>query len=117
MIATAKKTPTTDMQVTSIRLETELKERLRLLSGNQGYQSLIRDILWEYVERNERSHCSRLALGDLRATIPATAQKEEVCELTGAAIAPHSPMLLGLTLAGKFVPVSIDSVGSRAGVE
>lgn len=110
MIATAKKTPTTEMQVTSIRLETDLKERLKVLSGNQGYQSLIRDILWDYVERHERGQSSQLAIADLRATIPATAQREEVCAITGEAIALHSPMFLGLTLSGQFVPVSVDSV-------
>ena len=108
MIATAKRTPTTEMQVTSIRLETDLKEKLKGLSGNQGYQSLIRDILWDYVERNARSRNSCLSLEDIRATLPATAQRDEVCAISGEEIAIHSPMLLGLTLSGEMVPLSPD---------
>jgi predicted transcriptional regulator len=42
------------MQVTSIRLEPELKERLREISGEQGYQTLIRDVLWQFVEQQAR---------------------------------------------------------------
>jgi predicted transcriptional regulator len=48
---TGKRDANTEMQVTSIRLEAELKERLRQISGEQGYQVLIRDILWQFVER------------------------------------------------------------------
>ena len=33
---TLKRTPTTEMEVTSIRLERELKERLKEISGHQG---------------------------------------------------------------------------------
>ena len=110
MIATAKRTPTTEMQVTSIRLETDLKERLKGLSGNQGYQSLIRDILWDYVERNDRARKNSLSLSDVRATMPATAQRQETCAISGRAIAAHSPMFLGLTLSGEMVPISPDSL-------
>ena len=112
MIATAKisakRTPTTEMQVTSIRLETDLKEKLKGLSGNQGYQSLIRDILWDYVERNARSSRNCLSLEDIRATMPATAQREEICAISGQKIAVHSPLFLGLTLSGEMVPISAD---------
>ncbi|WP_313930272.1 hypothetical protein [Trichocoleus sp. FACHB-262] len=46
---TRRPSSTSEMQVTSIRLEAELKERLRELSGEQGYQTLIREILWQFV--------------------------------------------------------------------
>jgi hypothetical protein len=39
-IHSTKRPSTADMQVTSIRLEPELKERLRDLSGDLGYQRL-----------------------------------------------------------------------------
>ena len=42
---TLNRTTTTEMEVTSIRLERELKDKLKELSGNVGYQALIRDIL------------------------------------------------------------------------
>jgi predicted DNA-binding protein len=48
---TLKRTPTTEMEVTSIRLERELKERLKEISGHQGYQALIREVLWKYVQQ------------------------------------------------------------------
>jgi len=38
------------MQVMSIRLEPELKERLRQIAGEHAYQTLIRDVLWQFVE-------------------------------------------------------------------
>ncbi|MBD1910658.1 MULTISPECIES: hypothetical protein [unclassified Leptolyngbya] len=47
---TRKRGTTPDMQVTSIRLEPELKERLREISGERGYQFLIREVLWQFVE-------------------------------------------------------------------
>jgi predicted DNA-binding protein len=34
-----KRVPTTEMEVTSIRLERELKEKLKEISGHQGYQA------------------------------------------------------------------------------
>jgi hypothetical protein len=48
---TRKRGSTSEMQVTSIRLEPELKERLREISGEQGYQTLIREVLWQLVEQ------------------------------------------------------------------
>jgi len=96
------------MEVTSIRLERELKERLKELAGNQGYQALIRDILWKYVQHKsgDRIHLST----DIRASIPATAQKEEYCAITGQLIRPQESMLLGLTTYGDLVPLSINSL-------
>lgn len=110
MVATARRASTTDMQVTSIRLETDLKERLKELAGNQGYQSLIREVLWDYVERQERGRSSHLSLDDIRSTMPAIAQQPECCAITGSEIQAHAPMLLGLTLSGQFVPLSPGSV-------
>jgi hypothetical protein len=45
IVQTLHQISTTEMEVTSIRLERELKERLKELAGNQGYQALIRDVL------------------------------------------------------------------------
>lgn len=110
MVATAKRIATTDMQVTSIRLETDLKDRLKNLAGNQGYQSLIREVLWDYIERQERGNSHHLSLADIRSTISAIAHQPESCAITGAGIAPGEQMLLGLTLSGKFFPLSLASV-------
>jgi hypothetical protein len=107
---TLTRIPTTEMEVTSIRLERELKEKLKELSGNQGYQALIRDILWNYVEQRSQDQATSIRSTEIRATLSATAHKLEQCALTGAAIAPDEPMLLGLTTSGNLIPLSLGSL-------
>ncbi|MDX2239672.1 MAG: hypothetical protein NW224_03210 [Leptolyngbyaceae cyanobacterium bins.302] len=107
---TLTRIPTTEMEVTSIRLERELKEKLKELSGSQGYQALIRDILWNYVQQRSRDYLSPIAQTEIRATIPAIAQTEEQCSLTGVAILPNQSMLLGLTATGALIPLSLNSL-------
>ncbi|UBF27366.1 ribbon-helix-helix domain-containing protein [Kovacikia minuta CCNUW1] len=107
---TLTRTSTTEMEVTSIRLERELKERLKDLSGSQGYQALIRDILWNYVRQKSGDFTPQVSQNEIRATIAATAQQEEHCALTGKLIRPDEPMLLGLTITGVMVPLSPDSL-------
>lgn len=107
---TLTRTTTTDMEVTSIRLERELKEKLKELSGNQGYQALIRDILWNYVQQKSGDYKPQFSLADIRASIAATAQREEYCVLTGRLIRPQESMLLGLTSNGDLVPICVESL-------
>lgn len=105
---------TTEMQVTSIRLEQELKEHLKALAGQQGYQALIREILWSYVEQHSSLQPDQSLPAQnltpqsltIRATLPATAQSTEYCILTGQLIHPGESMLLGLTLEGRLVPLA-----------
>ncbi len=117
---THKRASTTEMQVTSIRLETELKDRLREISGAQGYQALIRDVLWQFVEQQTipdmvpvslRSPLTTfdlpLSREDIRATFDAVAQQVERCAITGQAIQPQQAMWLGLTNQGILVPLAI----------
>lgn len=101
---------TTEMEVTSIRLERDLKEKLKAISGNQGYQALIRDVLWKFIETQNTTAKSQIAPSEIRASIPATAQKEERCMLTGKTIQPQEAMLLGLTQKGVLVPLSVHSI-------
>ncbi len=108
---TMNRTATTDMEVTSIRLERELKEKLKELSGNQGYQALIRDVLWNYVRQRSGEAKPLFERSEIRASLEAVAQKEERCVLTGALIKPREPMLLGLTMHGELVPLSVGSLG------
>ncbi|HEY9661497.1 MAG TPA: hypothetical protein V6C65_23820 [Allocoleopsis sp.] len=85
----------------SIRLEPELKEQLREISGEQGYQTLIREVLWQFVEqqigvdevrpysaedRRSPSHPPRLSMSDIRATFRAVSQQEDQCAITGQRI-------------------------------
>ncbi|MBE9170053.1 hypothetical protein IQ238_21870 [Pleurocapsales cyanobacterium LEGE 06147] len=107
---TITRTSTTEMEVTSIRLEKNLKDKLKELSGNQGYQALIRDILWNYVHQKSGDYRPQFNRSDIRATIEATAQKDESCALTGKLIQENEPMLLALTTYGDFVPLSRESL-------
>jgi len=110
MIRTLPKTTTTEMEVTSIRLERELKESLKQLSGNQGYQALIRDVLWNYVQQKSPGSQPAITPQEIRASIAATSQREERCAITGKFIPPQQPMLLGLTTQGDLLPLSPDSL-------
>jgi len=130
---THKRGSTSEMQVTSIRLESELKERLRQISGEQGYQTLIRDVLWQFVDKQARldellydenrqlpqgenscvlpSYPSMFSISDIRATFRAIAQQEQHCAITGQLIRPQQPMWLGLTITGEIVPLSLEMMG------
>lgn len=110
MILTAPKTSTTDMEVTSIRLERELKDKLKDLAGDQGYQALVREVLWKYVQQNLNGK-NRIPLKDrIRATLPATARRSEQCALTGDPIASGDPMWLGLVGEGEWIPLRVESL-------
>ena len=127
---TRKRGSTSEMQVTSIRLEPELKERLREISGEQGYQTLIREVLWQLVDQqmgvdemrpysaeNRRlprrgncfappSHPPLLSMSDIRATFRAVSQQEDQCAITGQRIQPQQEMLLGLTTDERIIALS-----------
>ncbi|MDX2243917.1 MAG: hypothetical protein NW224_24840 [Leptolyngbyaceae cyanobacterium bins.302] len=125
---TCKRGSTSEMQVTSIRMEPELKERLREIAGEQGYQTLIREVLWQFVEQQmvldqvrwcspseQESYSAKdrrspsdpplLSMSDIRATFRAIAQREEQCAITGQLIQPEQPIWLGLTAMGELVPI------------
>ena len=110
---TLSRTSTTDMEVTSIRLEKELKDSLKAIAGNRGYQALIREILWAYIEQQSGQCTGIVNRQDIRATIPATAEHTERCVLTGQAIAPGEGMLLGLTPQGALVPICESALGKE----
>lgn len=107
---TLTRTTTTEMEVTSIRLERDLKDKLKALSGNTGYQALIRDVLWNYVQQKSGDYRPQFSRQDLRAAVEAIAQTDQQCVLTGTPIPENSPMFLGLTATGDFVPLSPDSL-------
>ncbi len=107
---TLTRTSTTEMEVTSIRFERELKEKLKELAGNQGYQALIRDILWDYVQQNSGKQSPQVSRDEIRATLSAIARQEERCGLTGRPIHAEEPMLLGLTSTGTLIPLRLDSL-------
>ncbi len=106
----APRTSTTEMEVTSIRLERSLKDKLKSLAGDQGYQALVRQVLWTYVQQNSSEGPVRYSREQIRASLPATALQEEQCALTGEPIHPHQPMILGWTAQGDLVPLSPNSL-------
>ena len=95
------------MQVTSIRFDRELIESLKKLAGRQGYQSLIRDVLWDYVRQQTGESQASVDRDDIRATVSAIAQTTERCSLTGQIIHPQEPMQLALMNDGKLVPIAL----------
>jgi metal-responsive CopG/Arc/MetJ family transcriptional regulator len=105
-MTTLTRIPTTEMEVTSIRLERDLKERLKSLSSNQGYQALIRDILWNYVQQRSHEQPAQVDAQEIRARLAAIAAKDEHCALTGRAIRAGEEMFFGLTTTGNLVPLS-----------
>lgn len=104
------RTSTTQMEVTSIRLEKTLKDSLKNLSGSQGYQTLIRDILWNYVQQKSGEYRPNFSQTDIRATVSSIARKDESCVLTGKLIHEGEEMLLALTIHGDLVPVAVDAI-------
>lgn len=107
---TMTRTATTDMEVTSIRLERELKDKLKELSTNRGYQALIRDILWTYVNQRSNEPIIEITDSEIRARLEATAQQNERCAITGKPIKTGEAMFLGLTTTGSLVPLSRSSL-------
>ena len=107
---TLTRTSTTEMEVTSIRLERSLKDKLKELSGNQGYQALIRDILWNYVHQKSGDYRPQFAPSDIRATLEAVARKDESCALTGKLIQEGEAMMVAFTIYGDLVPLSLESL-------
>jgi predicted DNA-binding protein len=105
---TLTRVSTTDMEVTSIRLERSLKEKLKALAGDRGYQALIRDVLWQYIESMAGEHRGDLEAADIRASFEAIAEQEQTCALTGKTIGANEPMRLGLTTKGALVPLCAD---------
>ncbi|MBD2177577.1 hypothetical protein H6F42_11700 [Pseudanabaena sp. FACHB-1998] len=110
MQSTHQMPATTEMEVTSIRLERELKEKLKELAGGQGYQSLIRGVLWDYVANSQSSPSPKRIVADqIRASVTAIAQRNEACAITGKEIRSQDSMFLGLTTSGDWVSLSIGS--------
>ncbi|MGB3138515.1 MAG: hypothetical protein WBB18_17030 [Nodosilinea sp.] len=109
---TATRVSTTEMEVTSIRLERSLKEKLKAIAGDRGYQALIRDVLWQYVEQGGDEKTTESAApvqpDDICASFEAVAEREQVCALTGNLILPNAPMRLGMTTQGRLVPLSVE---------
>ncbi len=105
-MALKTQSPTTEMQVTSIRFERELIDKLKELAGNQGYQALVRDVLWDYVRQHLDDPEFRIDRQQIRTIMSAEAQRQERCALTGNIIQPHEEMWMAFTVDQQLLPVS-----------
>lgn len=103
-------TSTTEMQVTSIRFERELIDKLKTMAGAQGYQSLVREVLWNYVRQQADDAPLRIQRENIRTIMAAEAQQQERCALTGCIIEPCEEIWMALTTDDKLVPLSLDSL-------
>ena len=101
---------TTEMQVTSIRFERELIDRLKSLAGSQGYQSLVREILWEHVKQHSDEPLFQINRENIRTVIAGEAKRQERCALTGKLIEPNEDLWMAWTTDNQLVPLSIDSL-------
>ena len=105
-MALKTQSPTTEMQVTSIRFERELIDKLKELAGHQGYQALVRDVLWDYVRQHSDDPEFRISRQQIRTIIAAEAQRQERCALTGTDIQPHEEMWMAFTVDNQLLPIS-----------
>jgi len=109
-MALRTQTTTTEMQVTSIRFERELIDKLKAMAGNQGYQSLVRNILWEHVKSHSDEPDFQIKREDIRTILAGEARQQERCAITGALIEPNEELWMAWTKDNQLVPVSIDSL-------
>ena len=101
---------TTEMQVTSIRFERELIDKLKSLAGSQGYPSLVREILWDHVRHHSDEPTFQIKRENIRTILAGEARKQERCALTGNAIAPNEELWMAWTTDNQLVPFSLDSL-------
>ncbi|MEL6493345.1 MAG: hypothetical protein AAFV85_15490 [Cyanobacteria bacterium J06634_6] len=109
-MALKTQTVTTEMQVTSIRFERELIDKLKSLAGSQGYQSLVREILWDHVKHHSDEPAFQIKREDIRTILAGEARKPERCALTGNMIEPNEELWMAWTTDNQLVPLSIDSL-------
>ena len=100
-------TATTNMIVTSIRLEEELRQALKDLKHSQGYQFLVREVLWDYVRRNSDTYKPDFTTNNITGYIDGVANRESTCVLTQTVIKQGEPCQYAITDTGALVPVSM----------
>ncbi|MEB3338864.1 MAG: hypothetical protein VKJ46_15445, partial [Leptolyngbyaceae bacterium] len=64
-----------------------------------------------YVQQKSDHYQPTFTQADIRASVAATAQRDERCVLTGQLIRSQEAMLLGFTTDGEWVPLSLESLG------
>ena len=97
--------PTTEMKVTSIRLEKQLIEELKAMKHPEGYQFLIRKVLWNYVRRTNNT--SKYDEKHIEGRFEGYATMEQACALTGRLIRKNDRCQYGITIDGSIVPIAL----------
>ncbi len=102
-----KRVKTTNMEVTSIRLDAELKRIFKEVTKGtkQGYQDKIREILWQWVQRNYGEYQPEYSRTAIQATFDGVSNKEQVCAFTKMTIVSGEPCKYALMLDGNLVPM------------
>lgn len=101
---------TTEMKITSVRLEPELIDNLKELARSDGYQALIREVLWSYVQENLGRSKHSFSSSDITSIIPAIATTEKSCVLSGKRINKGEEFYLATTATSTLVPIHSDTI-------
>ena len=96
------------MEVTSIRLERELKDHLKDLADGMGYQALIRNILWTYVNNKNGGFSPNISDSMIVACIDAVALQDLSCYRTGKRIVEGEFMQYVVTNDGVMLPLAVE---------
>lgn len=103
----SEEVPTTEMKVTSVRLEKELIKLLKEQKYPDGYQSLMRKVLWDYIKRNAGQYKPNLDENSIEGKFEGRTNREQVCALTGRIIPKGERCMFGITTDGNIVPVAL----------
>ena len=97
------------MEVTSIRLDRELKKifKQKSVGTNKGYQQLIREVLWEWVERNDNVYRPEYRKSNIVGYFDGYSSVEQNCALTNMVISAGEPCRFALMNDGKLVPTKL----------
>ncbi len=96
---------TTNMVVTSIRLEEDLKQALKNMNHSAGYQFLIREVLWDYVRRNSTEYKSGFSTNNIVGIMQGISTKETTCVISQKLIAKGEKCVFGISDTGAMIPV------------
>ena len=77
-----------------------------IAGSSKGYQELVREVLWDYVQRNSGQYKSSFNRSHIVSVIAAEAIQEQTCVLSKEVIRPGDEFYTGVTIDGLFVPLS-----------
>lgn len=104
-----KRNKTTNMEVTSIRLDAELKRIFKEVTkgSKQGYQDKIREVLWQWAQRNYGEYQPEYSETAITAIFDGVSNKEQTCAFTKMTIMAGEPCKYALMIDGQMIPKKI----------